>query len=477
MIGAKRSSELLLARAEQTIITYRLLPRGSRVLAAVSGGPDSTALLRMLLRLRDRWQWEVGVVHVNHGLRGEESNAEEEFVEDLCRQEGIPCWVFRLRPDHRPPGSSLQNWGRSERYQIMEAIAEAQGYAVVALGHQADDQAETILDHLLRGSGLEGLRGMPYQRGRLIRPLLDVERAAIMDFLAAEGAAYCTDSSNLKPVYLRNRIRQQLLPLLAEYNPAVTATLRRTADILAAEDDWLDQLTNAQAGQIAVRLTSERTRLPVAELLNQPLALQRRLVRRELELLRGDLQGIGWQHVESVLDLCRSTVSGRSVTLPRGLYGRREYQWLLLEKNQDQDRREKREQTAWSHELAVPGETWLPAAQAWIAARWLEPEEWAAKRPVNQVILDGAKLAWPIIARNRRPGDRIQPLGMSGSKKVKDLFIDNKIAREQRNRIPLVVSADGICWVAGMRADRRFAAGADSRRRLQLSYRALNCED
>ena len=456
-----------LERIKKTIASHGLVSPGEVILVAVSGGADSVALLLALWLLREELAVSLRVVHVNHGLRGAESDGEQSFVEELAARLGLSFQAVRLELKVGDHVASLQEKARELRYQALEETAARGRASCIAVGHHADDQAETVLENLLRGSGIEGLAGIPYKRGKIIRPLLDETREEIEDFLRRMGEGFCTDSSNLKLVYLRNRIRLELMPLLKGYNPNLVETLGRTAEIMRDEGELLDWMAASAAVQMGILFNGEVARLPVAGLLEQPAALQRRIVRQALHRLSGGLKGVSCSHVSSLLELAANQESGRRVHLTRELQGRREYDWLVLER-----RLPPGDNDYWEYRLSVPGRTYIPELEAFIEADLHESgttdtRERESKNR-NQALLDFDRLVTPICARRRRPGDRFYPLGAGGSQKLKEFLIDHKVPREDRERIAVVGSGDQVYWLAGWRVDARFAADNDTRRVLAL---------
>ncbi|NPV92600.1 MAG: tRNA lysidine(34) synthetase TilS [Firmicutes bacterium] len=458
----------LLERMKRTISSHGLADPGEVILVAVSGGADSVALLLALWLLRDELAVSLRVAHVNHGLRGEESEREQYFVAELAGRLGLPFEAIRLDmavPQGEHLGS-LQEKARELRYQALEEAASRGKASRIAVGHHADDQTETVLENLLRGSGIEGLAGIPYRREKIVRPLLDATRDEIEDFLWRRGEGFCTDSSNLKPVYLRNRIRLELMPLLKGYNPNLVETLGRTAEIMRDEGELLDWMAASAAAELGILFDGESIRLPAAGLLERPTALRRRIVRLALQRLSGGLQGVSYSHVASLLELAANPESGRQVHLTRELQGRREYEWLVLERRLSPAVDEQ-----WEYPLVIPGRTYIPELEAFIEADLRDPGALETRGPTNsnQAFLDFERLTMPICARRRRPGDRFYPLGAGGSQKVKEFLIDHKVPREDRERTAVVSSGDQVYWLAGWRADARFAANQETRRLLALS--------
>ena len=312
---------LMLKRIRKTISECSLLERGDHLLVAVSGGPDSVALLRVMVLLSSEYGLRLTTAHLNHGLRGAEAQREEEFVKDLCAGMGIACLckTVDIGMLQKGRGMSLEQIGREERYRFLDEAAETCGAGKIATGHHRDDQAETVLMNLLRGCGPEGLKGIPPMReGRIIRPLLHVGRAEILAFLNREGLRYMTDSSNLNPLFLRNRIRHELMPELSgKYNPGIVEALSQTAEIIRKEDDYLRVAVRQILSQWRVVPGAGEIRLSLPGLLDLHEALQGRVIKCLLEAAATPGYGIAYRHVAAVQAFARKPRSRRaSLDLP-----------------------------------------------------------------------------------------------------------------------------------------------------------------
>jgi tRNA(Ile)-lysidine synthase len=296
---------IMLKRIRKTIADCSLLERGDHLLVAVSGGPDSVALLRAMVLLSSEYDLQLTTAHLNHGLRGVEAKKEEAFVRRLCAGMGIACIckTIDIRMLQKGRGMSLEEIGREERYRYLDETAEICGAGKIATGHHRDDQAETVLINLLRGSGSGGLKGIPPVRdGRIIRPLLHVRRGEILEFLDREGLSYMTDSSNLSPLFLRNRIRHELIPeLTLRYNPGIVEALSHTAEIIRKEDDYLQTVVRQILSRWGILPGAEEIRLPLAALLLLHEALQGRVIKCLLEAAARPGYGIAYRHIEAVL--------------------------------------------------------------------------------------------------------------------------------------------------------------------------------
>ena len=434
----------------------KLFAPGETVVVAVSGGADSVALLDLLVRLETE-RLRLVVAHLNHGLRGDESDRDESFVSGLAAGYGLPFALRRVdvAASAKKLKLSLEEAGRRERYAFFAETAAIHGAASIALAHHLDDQAETVLIRLLRGAGGSGLSAMGSSSAdNLKRPLLQICRADIERYLAARGLSFRTDASNADTAILRNSIRHELIPFLRRYNPKISQRLAATAEILGCDEELLEQLTETAYGRIARREPGSIT-LPIAALSGEPRGLRLRLYRRSLAELRGDLRHIGLAHLESIDRLIASGRPNARLKLPGDcvvarIYGQMSFR--LVEASAGPE---------WQTSIAGEGSHLLASGDLLLVQRVPCPAELA---PESRKIafLDPERAPFPWLLRGFLPGDRFTPLGMSGAQKVKDLFMNEKIPQHERRRVPLLVSAGRILWVSGMRmgeharvADRR----------------------
>ncbi|MGH7236280.1 MAG: tRNA lysidine(34) synthetase TilS [Nitrospiraceae bacterium] len=456
----------LARRVAATARAKGLLRPGDRVLVAISGGPDSVALLSVLAALAPSWDLTLQAVHVNHGLRGSESDEDASFVAGLCDRLGVPLVIERVPltgPAGRRKGRSLQEQAREARYAAMVRVATALRMDKIALGHTADDQAETLMMWMLRGSGTAGLAGIPPARGPLVvRPLLDVGRAEILTYLEAQGVPFREDSSNAKPLYLRNRVRHELLPALKRFNPGLLGVLKRQAEILREEDLCLDQLVSEHLAQLTREDGAGTFVVDRAGLLALPLALRRRMVRTLIRRTGGLQQGPTFGAVAAVLDRVVQGRSGAAIAVPGALVAR-EYGSIRFRSSVPEGTE------AVSLPLPVPSTIRWPLTGQTIRVSLRDLSSAhppAIPTPSRSVaILDADLFTMELVVRSWAAGDAFRPLGMQGRrKKLQDYFADLKLPRAARRRVPLLVAPEGILWVGGHRPDHRFCATAASRR-------------
>ena len=470
-------------KTEDAIRSEGLLVAGERCVVAVSGGPDSMALLQVLAQLAPLLDLFLVVAHVNHGLRPEEAEAEARLVQEAARSLGLACECGRVEVAAyaKEQGLSQEHAARNLRYGFLEEVAAHHRATKIAVGHTADDQAEEILLRLIRGTGRAGLTGMARLRdGLIVRPFLEITKEEILGYLAAENIPYCLDSSNRERIYLRNRIRLDLLPYLQEhFNPNIGNSLRETAAILQGEEELLAGMADQAYAQVAKEEQGEPAGLIIqlADFLRQPLAIRRRI-------LETACWNMGcrptFRQIAQLLALAETGAEGAELHLAQGLRvgkgeGRVDFRY-------PQGRQAVRgnlsaagaDQVPFARELPGPGEYVFEAMGAMITLRILDalPEGWEAQAPAT-LYCDADKVCFPLMARSFQVGDRFQPLGAPGRKKVGDFFTDQKIPLAQRRRVPILTDQEGIIAILGLRPDQRAAITPSTRRILSVSLHPL----
>jgi tRNA(Ile)-lysidine synthase len=441
LAGDLLEAVLVYAQREQ------LFTSGDRVLVAVSGGPDSVALLHLLMRLRLDLSLELGVAHYNHGLRGEDSRGDAEFVSGLAQRLGLPYHLGRgaVKETARRTKVSVQMAARNLRRQFFQATCNLHNYTRLALGHTADDQVELFWLRLLRGAGLEGLKGMePATPQGLVRPLLAVGKAVLLAWLEQENLPYRIDASNLTRAYLRNRVRLDLIPHLSQsYNPRLAQTIWRTQELLREEDILLRRDTVAAWNRVARRLGKDCFALDLEGFFRLDKALQRRVLRFGVNAINPDLTLTAAQ-VGALMALGKGEKSGGQIVPGAGVLVARAGMVLHL----------LRPLLAAPREVtllpACPGEVESPAGWRWRLSRYARKpgKPWP---PSGIAWLNPERVSLPLEARAWRPGDRFWPQGAPGPKKLQDFLVDKKIPRWLRSHLPLVASGEEIVWVAGLR--------------------------
>jgi tRNA(Ile)-lysidine synthase len=447
-------------KVDQAIRAKGLLAPEERIVVAVSGGPDSVALFRCLVELRTRWNWDICIGHVNHGFRGAESEGDAKFVEALAETFGVPVMVRRLhlnKHDAKLKKQSLQEYARAVRYQALEQMLMDWHATKLVLGHTADDQAETVLMWMLRGCGTGGLGGIPPKRGaHVVRPLLDIQRSEIVAYLQERQETFRVDSTNVQPVYLRNRIRRQLIPQLKQYSPGIVNVLTRQAQMLRDDHAYLEALAHEAFQRTCVSDRMGERQFDRLALLNVPLPIRRRVVRQSLQVIAGHTQGPRFDLVERVLDRLEHGQSGWTIAC-HGVRVGQEYDRLVISCCEEMNQPRTDYSGGSVMPLSIPGEVvWLPTGHRFSISRKSAPviEDQVHS---SEIHLDPATFTPELAVRSWVPGDIFCPKGFGGrQKKLQDFFSDLKVPRSQRNKVPLLVAPEGIVWVGGLRADERF---------------------
>jgi len=458
---------------------HGLLVPGDRILVAVSGGPDSVALLRLLVELRDEFQLHLEVAHLQHGIRGEEAREDARFVAALADQLGLP---FHLKEVSVPAiraaagKGNLEALARQERYRFFAEVARARGLHKVATAHTLDDQAETVLMRFLRGSGMKGLGGMaPLQRmesigsGSLsgltvIRPLLQVSKAEILNYLAEKHQACRLDRTNRDTALQRNWIRLDLLPKIRErVDGRLSERLGQQAELMRDDEKLLAELSRRKLEEISTANGLRRDAL-----LAEPIAMQRRLLRLWIEAARGNLRGLDFVHIDELLRLIKDGAPQGRLAIPGGWELAREYDVLKLVRRLARIERE-----CYSYDFTVGSTLRILEASRELRSEVVKPPLAELPADLSAAVFDSAYLTGPLTVRNFRHGDYFQPLGMTGHKKIKDLFIDNKVALAVRAKLPLLVLGQEILWVPGYGRSAIARVSADTKSILRLKLVTL----
>lgn len=443
---------------------------GEFILLAVSGGPDSIALLRIMNELRESLKIRIAVAHFNHKARGADSDADEAFVVRTAQSLGVELVTDSadIKALLQNSATSFQETARRYRYEFLESSRDRLGATRIATGHNADDQAETLLINLLRGSGLRGLGGLTPLQETLIRPLAACSRADIMGYLNANDIEYMTDASNTDPSYVRNRVRSELLPTLETFNPNIKEVLARTASILRQDERALSALAETTLKKLSQGGEEEgRIVLDLKTFRKEESFLQSRLVWTLLRKLYGGGSRFSESHVDAALRLILKGENGQTVQLPKNksLVIENANAVFYFESTQNKTANAEGVSMVWS----VPGDLDWPAGECSFTSRLL-PQPMPRIDPMCEACFDFDKVGSVLIVRCFQNGDVCNPLGMNGHKKLKDIFIDSKIPRNLRRTIPIVTTESGdIIWVYGLRISQGYCVDANTSTLLHLA--------
>jgi tRNA(Ile)-lysidine synthase len=439
-----------LKNIEQTL--KGLITSGDKILVGVSGGADSITLLHVLHRFSQIQNYSLIVAHINHMARGNDSDADAVFVESVAEKLKLPFCLKKIDVgiERLKLKTSFQNAARIIRYQFFEETLQLVGGNRIALGHTADDQVETILINIVRGTGLKGLAGIPQVRDCIIRPFLGFYKKDLEIYLKENDLSFRKDSSNSDKKYLRNRIRHELIPHLETYNPGIKKCLQEMSGIAREEDSLLSQTTRDIFKQKLGKDNDKNIIWDIEDFQSYPIALRQRLAREIFCHITGDMQEITAYHVQQIINVFNYPKAGKVLNIPRGVIVTCNYESVLFSKIRDAIC----ENETLATQIAIPGSTELlkgpiRRVQTQIIAGKSELSSLESSR---QAFFDLEKTGLGIQARFFRAGDRFFPLGMTGSKKLKSFFIDQKVPQSMRSYIPILTNADDdIIWVYGQR--------------------------
>jgi tRNA(Ile)-lysidine synthase len=470
------SQDLLVGRVERLILAHGLLEKTESVIVAVSGGPDSIALLHLLYRINR--QARLIAVYVNHGLRPQEIDNEIRLIERVCNRLNIPfeSTGVDVQTERELNGTSLEEAARTLRYKALEAIRRHHGATAIAVAHTADDQAEELLIRLIRGTGRKGLSGMALRRESIIRPLLQEKKQTLIDYLEATGLPFCLDSSNQQRLFLRNRVRLDLLPYLERnFNSAIRRNLLQTVEILRDEEELLEQLTEDVCKNIIetkkdpstdVGSCPETIRIKTRSFLDCHPALQRRVLERVCWMMQ---TRPGFRQVEQIRHIALEGRNGAETHLGHGLRVWKMNEEMLFSHPGGRKGFRGSGLEAPPFSLTIEGPGLFPVA-GHVLSVTLQP-----KKPDvlddNELLLDAELITFPLLLRLPFPGERFRPRGAMGRKKINRFLTDAKIPRQERYAHPVLVSADRIIAVAGLRIDHEFRVQDNTRRFLRITWR------
>lgn len=464
MSRLRKNSDQIIQLVYQTIREHGLFEAGDSVLVGVSGGPDSVVLLHVLNELAPALSLRLGIAHLNHGLRRPASDREAKFVSSLAKRIQLPFYteiadVLDYRRRYR---MSLEEAARHMRYRFFSKIAEQNIFDRIATGHHQDDNAELVLMYMIRGSGPLGLSGIPPMRnGRIVRPLMGLTRSQIHDFVTEKKLDVVFDASNTDEGFIRNRVRNRLIPVIKEsYNPRIIETLNRQACILRDEEKWIETVIEPMFRELTIEESDGGITISVHKTCALHIGAKRRVIRKAIHIVKGNLRRIGFPHVDAVLRLMdRGPVYG-SIDLPDRIRIRRCRDLLIISKEKIPLRHrtphsEGSQSLSFKYSVTIPGPLYIQEINARLQITEIAGSDLSYFDPLNPAAayFDRERLHFPLLIRNVLPGDRFTPLGMTGTQKVKTYFINNKVDRSLRANCPVLLSGDNIIWVVGHRID------------------------
>ncbi len=469
----KTIDSLLISTAEM-ITAKNLLDDGDNVLVCVSGGADSVALLHIMTGIQKRFGITIGVAHLNHELRGEESDRDSSFVKTITETAGLQLHFKSINVNiyqqkHR---LSPEDAARQVRYSFFNEIAEKYGYTKIATAHTANDNAELVLMNLFRGSGPSGLSGIPFKRGNIIRPFLNTSRESVINYLYDNKINYVSDSSNLCRDYLRNRVRLDLLPhLRQEYNENIIDSLNRTSTNLKEEEAWIEDIILPVFENIITDRQSDSISLSVKQLRQQPLAARRRIIRKAIGCIKGDLKKITLFHTDLVVEMSDNIKATLSVDLPDRIQVKKERDSIAFTRHSTSLRDLSKNEYRYTYQIVRLETSVTTVNLPDISMKMIFSLHENADMDHSEkkiAWLDLNRLTFPLTIRNLRPKDKFVPFGMTGSQTLKKFFSGISISGNDKKRCPLLLSNNDIIWIGGHRIDNRYRLRPDTKKVLKV---------
>ncbi|MBR5808719.1 MAG: tRNA lysidine(34) synthetase TilS [Clostridia bacterium] len=415
----------ILKIAEKTVKEHNMLNTGDRVLVGLSGGADSTALLYVLLSLKEKYNLEIGCCHVNHQLR-HTADRDMNFCKDLCERLGVKFFSLTkdIKTGANDAGMSEELFARNVRYEFFESL----GYDKIATAHNKNDVAETLVFNFMRGASTRGLSGIPYVRGNIVRPLLDIKKADIIEFCEKNGYDFVTDETNFEAIYSRNKVRLDLIPKIeADFNPAFVDVVTKNATLIREDAEYLDHMAREKfSGEVEI-----------SELNAMPMPIKRRVLELFWKACTNSCQNLGVDYIDDILELCRKNQTGKSIHLPGEFSAKVEYGKLVI--------CEKTEKTEFFYEIYPEEVLNIPEIGKTLVVKKTE-------KKADFYLDENTQLA----VRSKKQGDIFYPTKMLGKKKLSDFFTDKKIPNEKRNEIPIILANGKIVAVGDMRFSKEF---------------------
>ena len=469
----------LLRIVDETVNAYGMLKEKDSVVVGVSGGPDSVALLHVLHALAARFSLRLGIAHLNHCLRQNDSDKEAAFVETLSNRLDLPCHIHKedVHEYQIKNKLSLEEAARRVRYTFLYRVAETHRYNKIALGHHSDDNAELVLMNLFRGSGPLGLTGIPPVRdGKIIRPLIKLSRSEITDYLNQNRLKYVSDPSNRDTRYLRNRVRHKLIPLLkTAYNPKISETLNRLSSIIHSEEAWIEDVIHPLFEKSVLNVQDDGITFSVSMLVRLHTAAQRRILRKGISRIKGDLRRISFVNIDAVIRLLEKGPTYGRLDLPDRIRIRRSGDVLLITREKSALRNldvksDPPKPFDFEYKIIKPESIFIKEIGAHLEFTEMSTETIPDYCSAGQytVFFDIDTLSFPMVLRNYRPGDVFRPMGMAGTQKLKKFFIDKKVPRNERIKCPILLSREKIIWVVGHRVDESVKMTPSTRKVLKV---------
>ncbi|SKA78692.1 tRNA(Ile)-lysidine synthase [Clostridium sp. USBA 49] len=456
----------MIERVLDTIKEYNMISQNDKIIVAVSGGPDSICLLHILYKLKEIFNITLYAAHLNHCLRGDEADKDEEYVKEFCNKLGIECFTKKIDINKlsKERGISSESAGREARYEFFDELLKKLEAQKIALAHNANDQAETVLMRIMRGTGMEGLVGIkPVRSNIFIRPLINIKRENIEKYCKENNLNPRIDKTNLESIYTRNKIRLELIPYLQKnFNKDIINVLNRLADTIIIDNDYLDKISKEKYNTYCENKAGKVIIYKGA--FSEEKAILNRIIRKAINNLKGNLYDIEKIHIKNLIELQKCN-TGKKINLPNGIIAFNNYgdiELTLGEKFRNKPDNDE-------YILYIDRENIIESFNLKVSLRLINKDEKINFKENSFVkYFDFDSAPKNIYLRTRRNGDKFTPLGMKGSKKLKDLFIDLKVPKEERDTIPIIVFDDEIVWIVGYRISEKYKINKNTKKILEI---------
>nr|WP_312578765.1 tRNA lysidine(34) synthetase TilS [Sedimentibacter sp.] len=447
------------------ILQNNLINRGDNILIGLSGGPDSVFLFHNLRLLKETLSFNLYASHINHMYRGADAQHDEDFVRSLCEQYGIKLYVKRKNATDYANELHVteEEAGRILRYNFFRENLKSVGGGKIAVAHNLNDQAETVLQRIIRGTGIDGLGAMSLKKDDIIRPMLNINRSEIERYLKENNYAFCIDKTNAKAIYGRNKIRLNLIPYLEkDFNPNIQNTLFRMSEVMEKDSKIIEKYINLKFDDVLVKKNENEIFLDLYKLKKMEQYEVGRVIRKSLELIKGNTNNIEMKHIEYAKNFIRAGKTGKKIDLSEGCTLSISYNNLIIRKIV-----EKLDRFEYNIMIGLP--LHIKETEKVLLCKVLDASENKQLLNKKDVRFDYDKVIGKLTARNRMPGDSIVPCGMSGSKKLKNVFIDMKVPVEERDKKLIIEDESNILWVEGYRIHDNYKVSSSTKKILYLT--------
>jgi tRNA(Ile)-lysidine synthase len=457
---------------KNNILEKNLISLGENILIALSGGPDSVFLFHNLRRLRETLSFNLYASHINHMYRGKDAMHDEEFVRNLCDKYGIKLFVKRKNATEYAKELKVteEEAGRVLRYNFFKENLREIGEGKVALAHNLNDQAETVLQRIIRGTGIDGLSAMSFQKDNLIRPMLNISRYEIMNYLHENNYEYCIDITNTQDIYGRNKIRLNLIPYLEQnFNPNIQSSLYRMSEAMERDKKIIEKYIESKFSEALKEKSDMRIVLDLNLLKALDIGEIGRIIRRGIEELKGNTVNIEMKHIDSAINLISSGKTGKRINLTDGFTVEISYNNFIVNKTVEKV-------PDFEYNIVLNRLNYIEEINKTLFATVSDTEDMSEVNIKDKdiVSIDYNLIKGSLVARNRRPGDSMIPCGMMGSKKIKDIFIDLKIPKEERDTKLIIADDENIIWLEGYRINDKYKVSAATKKILNISLGRQN---